>query len=101
MLSFVRVVVLASIAAACVGTAAADDYRGTFEQQLACTPDVLRLCGSAIPDRERIVDCLQENMPQLSVACRAVFEANASMPAEGGQGRAAAPRLRSPAPPRP
>ena len=56
------------------------EYRGTIEQQLACTPDVWRLCGDKIPDVNRIVACLQQNTPQLSGACRAVFDSNASAP---------------------
>jgi len=56
------------------------EYRGTLEQQLACTPDVLRLCGEQIPDSNRIVACLRQNTPQLSGPCRAVFESNASVP---------------------
>jgi hypothetical protein len=51
-----------------------EEYRGTWEQQMACTPDVWRLCGAQVPDVNRIVACLQQNMPNLSRACRAVFE---------------------------
>jgi hypothetical protein len=51
-------------------------YPGTMEQQLACTPDVWRLCGEYIPDVNRIVMCLRQNTPQLSGPCRAVFESN-------------------------
>ena len=58
----------------------AQEYRGTFEQQLACTGDVLSLCGDQIPDTNRIVACLRQNTPQLSNGCRAVFEFNASVP---------------------
>jgi hypothetical protein len=54
------------------------EYRGTMEQQMACTPDVFRLCGEQIPDVNRIVACLRQNTPQLSGPCRAVFEANVS-----------------------
>jgi hypothetical protein len=60
------------------GTALAQDTlgnRGTAEQQMACTPDVFRLCGAQIPDADRIVACLRANVPQLSPGCRAVFEA--------------------------
>jgi hypothetical protein len=57
-----------------------EEYRGTLEQQLACTPDVFRLCGEQIPDANRIVACLRQNTPQLSGACRSVFESNASAP---------------------
>jgi hypothetical protein len=59
--------------------AVAEEYRGTMEQQMACTPDVFRLCGSQIPDVNRIVGCLRQNTSQLSGPCRAVFESNDSM----------------------
>src|ERR1700721_1890327 len=59
-------------------SAVAEEYRGTTQQQMACTPDVFRLCGSAIPDMNRIVACLQANTPQLSGQCRAVFESSDS-----------------------
>ena len=59
--------------------ALAEEYRGTFEQQLACTPDVWRLCATEIPDVNRIVGCLRQNTPQLSGSCRAVFESNNSL----------------------
>ena len=66
-----------------VGVAAAtpawsEEYRGTWEQQMACTPDVMRLCSDQIPDVTRIVACLRQNTPQLSNNCRTVFESNAS-----------------------
>src|ERR1700687_6520730 len=67
-----------------------EDYRGTLEQQLACTPDVFRLCGEQIPDANRIVACLRQNTPQLSGPCRSVFESNASVPEQQ-----AAPRRRN------
>jgi hypothetical protein len=59
----------------------ADEYRGTLEQQMACTPDVWRLCFDQVPDVNRITACLRQNTPQLSGACRSVFESNASVPA--------------------
>jgi hypothetical protein len=66
--------------AAASNAAFSEEYRGTLEQQLACTPDVFRLCGEQIPDTNRIVACLRQNTPQLSGPCRAVFESNASVP---------------------
>ena len=54
-------------------SALSQEYRGTWEQQRACTPDVWRLCGAQIPDVERIVACLRRNTPNLSDRCRAVF----------------------------
>jgi len=62
----------------------ADEYRGTLEQQMACTPDVFRLCGAAMPDVNRIVACLRQNTPQLSNPCRAVFDSSASVPQQLG-----------------
>jgi hypothetical protein len=60
--------------------ARAEEYQGTMAQQMACTPDVFRLCGSQIPDVNRIVGCLRQNTAQLSAPCRAVFESHASIP---------------------
>jgi hypothetical protein len=60
-----------------IAPALSQEYRGTWEQQMACTPDVWRLCGSEVPDVSRIVACLRQNTPQLSNGCRAVFESSA------------------------
>jgi hypothetical protein len=80
-----------------------EENRGTWEQQMACTPDVWRLCSDQIPDANRITACLRQNTPQLSRDCRAVFESSAS--AQQPPSRVtprAAPRARAqPAPPRP
>lgn len=43
------------------GAVFAQEYRGTEQQQMACTPDVWRLCSSQIPDVNRIVACLRAN----------------------------------------
>jgi hypothetical protein len=77
------------------GSAFADENRGTMEQQMACTPDVWRLCSDRIPDVDRIVACLKQNTPQLSDACRAVFETDnsaASAQQRMPRGRVARPR---------
>jgi hypothetical protein len=63
-------------------TAFSQEYRGTWEQQRACTPDVWRLCGAQIPDVDRIVACLRRNTSQLSDRCRAVF-AQGDAPSRG------------------
>ena len=82
-----------------VSTASAQEYRGTWEQQMACTPDVWRLCGDQIPDVSRIVACLRQNTPQLSRDCRAVFESSAEQQANRApppRGLQQAPRGRAP-----
>jgi hypothetical protein len=63
------------------------ENRGTLQQQLACTPDVFRLCGEQIPDTNRIVACLRQNTTQLSDPCRTVFESNAEAPQQPAPGR--------------
>ena len=77
-----RILLSLAISVACGVTcqtpAFSQEYRGTMEQQMACTPDVFRLCGAQIPDVNRIVACLQQNTPQLSGPCRAVFDSHAS-----------------------
>lgn len=45
----------------------------TMLQRQACTPDVLRLCHSLIPDRKAITDCLVANVERLSPACHEVM----------------------------
>jgi hypothetical protein len=65
-------------AIAAVAPASSEEYRGTWEQQMACTPDVMRLCSDQIPDVNRIVACLRQNTALLGNSCRAVFESNAS-----------------------
>jgi len=75
--------------------AMAQNYRGTWEQQMACTPDVWRLCASQIPDPNRIVACLQANVPQLSDNCRAVFESNDSAPVQPQTAHRGDPATRS------
>ena len=99
-----RIVLSLAIAIGATGAiapASSQEYRGTWEQQMACTPDVWRLCGDQIPDVSRIVACLRQNTPQLSNNCRAVFETNAEQQ-QANRGSAqrvpqqAAPRSRAP-----
>ncbi|GLR86903.1 hypothetical protein [Bradyrhizobium iriomotense] len=78
-------------------TVSAQEYRGNMEQQMACTPDVWRLCSDQIPDVNRIVACLRQNTPQLSSGCRAVFET--SNQAQPPRGRVAPPRYNNVPPP--
>lgn len=47
---------------------------GTVDDQMACTPDVFRLCSSEIPSEDRIVVCLNKKISQLSPACRKVMD---------------------------
>src|SRR6478735_5009956 len=73
-----QIVLTSALSIVATGAAWSEEYRGTWEQQMACTPDVWRLCSDQIPDAGRIVTCLRQNTPQLSNNCRAVFESSAS-----------------------
>jgi hypothetical protein len=79
---------LAIATTAVVAPASSQEYRGTWEQQMACTPDVWRLCSDQVPDVNRIVACLRQNTPQLSNGCRAVFESQANAQQQQPAGRA-------------
>jgi hypothetical protein len=76
-----------------ISSASSEEYRGTWEQQSACTSDVWRLCSDRIPDVGRIVACLRQNTDSLSNGCRAVFKSEADVPTQS------VPRAR-PMPPR-
>jgi hypothetical protein len=45
----------------------------TMDQQQACTGDAFRLCGSEIPDVDRVTACMVRNKAQLSAGCRVFF----------------------------
>lgn len=74
-----RIVLACALLIGAGGAAWSQENRGTPEQQMACTPDVWRLCSSEIPQVSRIVACLRANYSQLSGNCRTAFDAN-----EGG-----------------
>jgi hypothetical protein len=46
----------------------------TAEQQRLCTSDAFRLCGSELPNLERITMCMRQHIADLSPGCKAVFE---------------------------
>jgi hypothetical protein len=97
-----RIALTCALSIIASGSAWSQEYRGTWEQQMACTPDVWRLCSDQVPDVNRIVSCLRANTPQLSNRCRAVFESNASSQ-PNDTARAAPeppPRARAAPPPR-
>jgi hypothetical protein len=81
-------------------SALAQENRGTEEQRVACTSDVLRLCSWEIPNVDRIVACLRRERSQLSAGCRQVLkiEATASRAAlnNGAEPRHHVARHRSP-----
>ena len=45
----------------------------TPAQRQACEQDAYRLCQDAIPDEQRVRQCLVRNMRRLTPACRNAF----------------------------
>jgi hypothetical protein len=56
----------------------------TPEQQQACQPDAMRLCGEFVPNTDAITACMIRKKSQLSPQCRVFFRS--------GRGRARPPR---------
>ncbi len=52
---------------------AGTSHAQTQAEQNACHRDAQRLCQNAIPDRERVYQCLSRNRRHLSQLCRAAM----------------------------
>jgi hypothetical protein len=50
--------------------AATAQEQATADERQACEPDVNRLCGQFIPDRDKIILCLNQKVKELSPSCR-------------------------------
>ena len=50
----------------------------TRTERTACTPDVMRLCASQIPNVGAITHCLREKRASLSTACKTVMDESGS-----------------------
>lgn len=68
-----------SLAAATLGMALAvliqpgAAFAYTDEEQQACTPDAMRLCGEFVPNVDAITACMIKKKAQLSPQCRVFF----------------------------
>jgi len=47
--------------------------QGTADERQACEPDVNRLCSQFIPDRDKIILCLNQKVRELNPSCRSVM----------------------------
>lgn len=71
--------VMTSLAAAGLSLALAvlvqpgTSFAYTPEQQQACTPDAMNLCGEFVPDVDAITACMIRKKAQLSPQCAAFF----------------------------
>ena len=59
----------------------------TQEEQQACSPDAMRLCGEFVPNVDAITACMIQKKAQLSPQCKVFFRQGP----EPGQARAGKP----------
>lgn len=71
MRNFARLIIACSVTLAALPAIAQD--QGTADERQACEPDVNRLCSEFIPDRDKIIVCLNQKVRQLNPACRSVI----------------------------
>jgi hypothetical protein len=72
-------VALAALIAAALPSAG---HAYTPEEQAACQPDAFRLCGSEIPNIDRVKACMVARRAQLSPECKRFFRPDSPEPAE-------------------
>jgi hypothetical protein len=67
---------IALLLCAAAAPLSANEYARQYAPQdvAACTPDAFRVCGYAIPDGDRVRQCLFDNQPSLSTSCWNVIE---------------------------
>jgi hypothetical protein len=73
---FIRTVALSALTAFSVVALPTQGRAYTAEEQQACQPDAFRLCGSEIPDVDRVTACMIARKSQLSPECRKYFRSD-------------------------
>jgi hypothetical protein len=69
----VRVLLAAAIAFIGVCSVTQIARAETEAERQACTDDAFQHCGDAIPDRDRVYQCLVKKVRMISPACRKVI----------------------------
>jgi hypothetical protein len=80
--------VFGCLALSCVAFVSNPAAAQTPEEQQACMDDAFNICGHAIPDRDRVETCLNQNISRVSGACRAVmhrYSRGSSARTDGGR----------------
>ena len=69
---------IALISAVLLALCAPANAQGSRDEQAACRADTRRFCRSLDPDSGTfgILNCLKQNRPKLSKACRALLESH-------------------------
>ena len=58
----------------CMAKSVNASEQGTDDERMACMGDAFRVCGSEIPNVERVTVCMKKNFRQLSPGCQAQFK---------------------------
>ena len=69
-----RIAAVSALMFLVVPVALAAPAKGTKEQQDACQADVFKYCNDAVPDEDKIVVCLNQNLHKLSYKCQILVE---------------------------
>lgn len=71
-----RFLMSAALVAGLTGAAFAKTTAPTLRdrQQAACYGDVQRLCGNAMPDVEKVTECMKPKKQMVSAKCRALWD---------------------------
>ena len=85
-----RSAILLGSALLALAASALPSHAYSQDQQQACTPDAMRLCGEFVPNVDAITACMIQKKSQLSPQCRAFFRPGPE------PGMAAAPRAGKP-----
>lgn len=75
-MSMTRFLMSAALVLGLTGTAFAKTKEPTLRdrQQAACYGDVQRLCGSAMPDVEKVTECMKPKKEMVSAKCKALWD---------------------------
>jgi len=60
------------------------------EDQNACQNDAFDLCGDAIPDHDKVYQCLKKNWGKVSAQCKSVMNKYPSKPPSNGASKSTA-----------
>ena len=69
-----------ALAALVLATLPRAGHAYTAEEQQACQPDAFRLCGSEIPNIDRVTACMVAKRAQLSPECKQYFRPDPAEP---------------------
>jgi hypothetical protein len=75
----VGAICLGALAAPCAALA---DFKPSAKLRSACMSDVFKLCGSSLPNMDKVHACLTAKKSQASAKCQAQYEAEAKTAAK-------------------